>query len=128
MLLLVLVLTMMNIFYIRFDVEKEKKNKMSILKSVANATSLEVGTKYVDVKRHKVLVLVENYALIGMLKLHDVDDEDDEIYISYPEAKEVLRHFNLSTLDLRVLLCSSMIEFIELMLGENLKGGGQNGK
>lgn len=96
---------------------------MSILKPVTKVAELKVGAKCIDVKRHKVLVLDENYVLIGMLKFHDVDDENDEVYISYAEAKQVLRHFHLSTLDLRVLLCSSMIEFIELMLGENLKGG-----
>lgn len=96
---------------------------MSIFKPIKRAMDLRVGKKYIDVKHRRVVVIDEVYVSRGCVECHDVDDEGEILWLTFREVHDCLREFNLSTLELRVLLTASMIEFIELMLSENYKGG-----
>ncbi len=96
---------------------------MSIFKPIKRAMDLRVGKKYIDVKHRRVVVVDEVYVSRGCVECHDVDDGEEIIWLTFHEVHDCLREFNLSTLELRVLLTASMIEFIELMLSENYKGG-----
>lgn len=96
---------------------------MSVLKPVKRALDLRVGKKYVDVKHRRVVIVDNILQSSGIVECHDVDDEDDITWLSFKDVHNELRELNLSTLDLQVLLCGSMIEFIELMLTMNYKGG-----
>ncbi len=95
---------------------------MSVLKPVKRAMDLRAGKKYVDVKHRRVVIVDNILQASGIVECHDVDDEEEIIWYSFKDVHKELRELNLSTLDLQVLLCGSMIEFIELMLTTNYKG------
>lgn len=96
---------------------------------VKNAMQISVGEKFIDLATHKVVSCEGNYPLQGYVRFVNVEDETDDILLTYRECHERLRRMDLSNLEIRALLCQSMLSFIELMLGvETIKGGENNGK
>lgn len=94
---------------------------MAIFKKVQNPTEIIVGKKFIDEERHKILVCSSVLSFGSMFEFSDIDDEEDRIILQWSEVKHKLRHFNLSSLELRTLLCSSMIDFLLIMLAEDNK-------
>ncbi len=96
---------------------------MAILKKVSKPQELEIGERYLDCENRCVLVYDGAYPVSGVYKFHDVDDRND-IYLRFSDIQGNLRIFNITEMELRALLCTSMIEFLELMLFEKNKKGG----
>lgn len=94
---------------------------MALFKRVQRQDQMIVGHKYIDEERHKIYVLYDQYGVNGCYYFHDVDDEEDRCIMDWHEIRRKLRVFNLSDLELRTLLCSSMIDFINIMLVEKNK-------
>ena len=94
---------------------------MALFKRVGDKSQMTIGSKFIDEERHKIWVLIDAYAVGNLYHFVDIDDEEDSIILSWSEVKERLRCFNLSEFELRCLLCSSMIDFLEIMLIEKNK-------
>ena len=92
---------------------------MALFKKVQNPAELVVGKKFIDEERHKILICSAVMSFGSMFEFTDIDDEDDRIILQWSEVKQKLRHFNLSNLELRTLLCASMIDFLLIMLAED---------
>ena len=105
---------------------KRKEVKSKMFKRVTNCSVLKVGDRFIDTKSHRIIVIEDNYPLIGAIRFVDVDDPDEMFFLSYDEVRERLRHLNVSDLEIRALLCSSMLEFIQYMLFLNSKKGGDD--
>lgn len=96
---------------------------------VKNAMQIKIGERFIDIRNHIIVAVVGNYAMQGHLHVVNVEDETEDYLLSYPQVYERLRRMDLSNLEIRALLCQSMLSFIELMLGvETIKGGENNGK
>ena len=94
---------------------------MALFKRVERRDQLTIGSKFIDEERHKIYVLTDCFGTGSMFHFQDIDDENDTIIMQWSEVKNRLRCFNLSTFELRTLLCSSMIDFLEIMLIEKNK-------
>lgn len=95
-----------------------------MFQAIKNVASVEVGEKFIDIGMHKIVRCEGNYALQGHIALVNVEDEEDMYMLSYKQCHERLRRMELSNIEIRALLCQSMLSFIELMLNvENYKGG-----
>lgn len=92
---------------------------MALFKKVQNPAEIVVGKKFIDEERHKILICSSVMSFGSMFEFTDIDDEEDRIILQWSEVKQKLRHFNLSNLELRTLLCSSMIDFLLIMLAED---------
>ena len=94
---------------------------MAILKKVKKPDDLVAGQRYLDLK-HNCVVRMENYYPVsGLYEFIDIDDEECRFYVKFGEIVGTMRCFNLTDIELRALLCTSMIEFIELMILEKEK-------
>ena len=95
-----------------------------MFKRVTNCSTLKVGDRFIDTESHRIIVVDENYPLIGAVRFVDIDEAEEMFFLSYDECRERLRCLNVSDLEIRALLCSSMLEFIQYMLFLNSNKGG----
>ena len=95
-----------------------------MFEKIKNCHDVRCGDKFIDVKRHKIVAVMGNYPIQHHLHVVNTEDEMDDYMMSYSQAHDSLRILRLSNVEIRALLCQSMLEFIELMLYSNdLKGG-----
>ena len=98
---------------------------MAILKKVVSPKELVPGERYLNTEERLILVFESVYPVTGTYCFRDIDDNTYHYY-KFSEIQGKMRIFNLMDLELKALLCTSMIEFIELMIFErekNNKGG-----
>ena len=100
-----------------------------LFKKVCSRKDLECGKRYINVELHKIYELIGINPIGNLYVFQSVDDEDDTLLLTFNECINVFRKFNVSDMELRVLLCNSMLDFILLMF-ENIKNKGEdeNGK
>ena len=94
---------------------------MSVFKKVKTLSEIRKGEKYIDLSRHRIWVCDEIHAFGNMVIFHDLEDDDDTIILQWSEIKDNLRKFNLSNIELRALLCQSMIDFLLLMMSQDIE-------
>lgn len=97
------------------------ENFCAVFKRVEKREHLIVGNKYIDERKHKIYVLADSFGVGSLFEFHDIDDENDRVIMQFSEIRNNLRMFDLSEFELRSLLCSLMIEVLELMLIEKNK-------
>lgn len=102
---------------------------MALFKKVNAFKELESGKKFIDTREHKIIICENVYPVGRFAAFVNVDDSEDSYILMFDEVKRYLRHFSLQDIEIRALLCSSMIEFISLMMADSefLKGGKNNG-
>lgn len=96
---------------------------MAILKKINKPMELIPGERYLDTEKRRVLVFETHYPVSGAYCFRDVDDNEYHYY-KWQDIQGKLRLFNLLDIELKALLCTSMIEFIELMIFEKDKNKG----
>ena len=102
---------------------------MALFKKINALKELESGKKFIDTREHKIVLCENVYPIGNFATFVNVDDKEDSYILTFAEIKQFLRHFLLQDIEIRALLCSSMIEFISLMMADSefLKGGKNNG-
>lgn len=89
-----------------------------LFKSVMCRDDLVEGQRYINVELHRIYKLICVNPVGRFYMFENIDDCDDTLILKLEECLKVFRKFNFSDFELRVLLCSSMMDFLELMFDE----------